>query len=249
MIVGNFTPDPIEWMHIGITGVVKSGETAEMEDGRARHVLNYHARRGLVQMQYGDELEAKKKESLAQWSNFWEHQIVTFNQHNEDQKEKGNRYAKPTDEIKAHADALGLELLQPFRIESKDDSPQLKILREENVSLKATVEAQTGQINQILEMIKAGKGLPEAPAETEQPEPPVKTKIVEGPDETPEPDVTEDVVATNKKKYVSLSSSTMKGWLKNNWEEFQGMPEENRFEIISRYHDLYQTPFPEEKPA
>lgn len=243
MIVGNFTPDPIEWMHIGITGVVQPGETVEMDDSRARHVLNYHARRGLVQMQYGDEEEAKKEESLAQWTNFWEHQIVTFNQHNEDQKEKGNRYARPTDELKAHAVALGLELLQPWRIVAKDESPQLKALREENASLKATVDAQTGQINQILEMIKAGKGLPEPPVETERPEPPEETK----PDK--EPDVTEDIVAANKKKYVSLTVKTMEGWLKNNWEEFQGMPEENRFEIISRYHDLYQTPFPEEKPA
>lgn len=236
MIVGNFTPDPVEWTHIGISGTIKPGETVDMDDSRARFILNKLARRGLVQMQYGDEPEVKKAESMRQWTNFWEHQVVTFNQHNEDQKEKGNRYAKPPEDLVAHAKVLGLELLQPFRIKSKEDSAQLTALREENASLKATVDNQTNQINQILEMIKAGKVMP-------IPEPP----------ETPPPAQGEgapfDVVVANRKKYNSLSANTMSGWIKNNWEEFQEMPEENRFEIKTRYEDLYQTPFPAEKPA
>ena len=61
MIVGNFTPDPIEWMHIGITGVVNPNEIVEMDNARAKHVLNKFARRGLVQMQYGDDAETKKR--------------------------------------------------------------------------------------------------------------------------------------------------------------------------------------------
>ena len=231
MIIGNFTPDAIEWMHIGINGIIEPGETVEMDDSRARHVLNKFARRGLVQMRYGDDPLAKKNESMAQWSNFWEHQVVTFNQHNEVQKEKGNRYAKPPPELVAHAKILKLELLQPFRIESKDESPQLKALQEENASLKATVETQTGQINQILEMIKAGKGVPQT-----EPIEPAGVDLL-------------DVIAENRKKYNSLSANTMSGWLKNNWEEFQEMPEENRFEIKTRYEDLYETPFPVEKPA
>lgn len=238
MIIGNFTPDAIDWMHIGINGTINPGETVDMDDSRAKHVLNKHARRGLVQMQYGDDPVAKKNESMAQWQNFWEHQVVVFNQHNEDQKEKGNRYAKPSEELIAHAKALDppLELLQPFRIKSKDESKELKAMREENASLRATVETQTGQISQILEMIKAGKGVPESPqAEATEP-----AKEDSGP---------LDVLAANRKKYLSLSANTMSGWLKNNWDEFQEMPEENRFEIISRYQDLYQTPFPEEKPA
>lgn len=234
MIIGNFTPDPIDWMHIGINGTVEPGETVEMSDSRAKHVLNKFARRGLVQMRYGDDTLEKKNESMAQWTNFWEHQVVTFNQHNEDQKEKGNRYAKPTETLMAHAKTLGLELLQPFKIKSKDESAELKAMREENASLRSTVEAQTGQINQILEMIKAGKEVP-GKAETETIEPPGEDPL--------------DVVAVNRKKYLSLSANTMPGWLKNNWEEFQEMPEENRFEIKTRYEDLCKTPFPEEKPA
>lgn len=226
MIIGNFTPDSIEWMHIGVSGTINPGETVEFGESRAKHVLNKFARRGLVQMQFGDDTDVKKEESMKQWTNFWEQQIIQFNQHNEDQKEKGNRYARPTAEIKEKANMLGLELLQPWRIEAKD-SPELKRLQEENVDLRKTVEAQTGQINEILEMLKKGQPVPE--------------EIIEEP--------VADLVTANRKKYVSLTVNTMSGWLKNNWEEIQEMPEENRLEIQTRYQDLYQTPFPAEKPA
>lgn len=226
MIIGNFTPDPIEWMHIGISGTIGPGETVEFGESRAKHVLNKFARRGLVQMQFNDELDSKKQESMKQWTNFWEQQIIQFNQHNEDQKEKGNRYARPTEDLKAHAVLLGLELLQPWRIEAKD-SPELKRLQEENIALRTTVDAQTGQIAEILEMLKKGQPVPE--------------EVTEEP--------VADLVTANRKKYASLSATTMSGWVKNNWEEIQEMPEENRFEIQTKYQALYETPFPVEKPA
>ena len=239
MIIGNFTPDDIEWMHIGINGVVKSGATEEMDDARARHILNKVARRGLVQMQFGDDIETKKKASLEQWTNFWEHQITQFNQHNEDQKEKGNRYARPTDELKAHAKVLGLELLQPWRIEAKD-SPQMAVLQSENVQLKLQLDEQSKQIQQILEMVKAKvEPAPEQVA-PEQVEPTAEADFQKA---------AEELVVANKKKYASLSANTMSGWLKNNWDAYLTMPEENKFEIETRYQELYQTPFPIEKPA
>jgi len=241
MIVGNFSPDPIEWMHIGIVGTIEPGETVDMDEGRARHILNKFARRGLVQMVFGDEVEVKKKDSMALWMNFWEQQITSFNQHNEDQKEKGNRYARPPKELIEKAKTLGLELLQPWRIEKTDDKI-VKALQAENVELKATVETQSGQIAQILDMLKAGK--------VDEPAPERVTEPDKEPDKAPDPEAILDVlVAENRKKYSSLTIKTMAGWLKNNWEELLVMPEENRFEIETRYLELYQTPFPTEKPT
>lgn len=238
MIVGNFTPDPVDWMHIGISGTIKPGETVEWDEGRARHILNNFARRGLVQMQFGDEPEDKKKESMRLWVGFWEQQITAFNQHNEDQKEKGNRYARPTPELLEKAKTLGLELLQPWRIEKTDDK-QIKALMAENVALKDTVteqskqiSEQSGQINEILEMLKAGQ----------------TGEAITTPEPAPEEATLGDVMA-NKKKYASLGVKTMAAWLKNNWDEYLGMPQENRFEIETRYQELYQTPFPEDQPA
>ena len=236
MIVMNGTPDPINWQHQGITGSIpgcKEGSqdhVVEMDDARANHILNKFAKIGLVQMQFGDDPEVKMKESMAQYNRFWEHQIEVFNQNNEQQKESGNRYSKPTDLLAAKAKAFGLEIKRPWMIPRKDDEA-MKLLREENAELKTANKEQGKQIAQILSMLK-GRSVPE-PVEMENSEP------------EPAP----DVVATNRKKYASLTEKTMKGWLKNNWGEFQAMPEENKFEIKTKYLEFYETPFPAEKPT
>jgi|GEM_PF-3386924 len=236
MIVMNGTPDPINWQHQGITGSIpgcKEGSqdhVVEMDDARANHILNKFAKIGLVQMQFGDDPEVKMKESMDQYNRFWEHQIEVFNQGNEQQKEQGNRYSKPTDLLSEKAKAFGLEIKRPWMIPRKDDEA-MKLLREENAELKTANKEQGKQIAQILSMLK-GRSVPE-PVEMENSEP------------EPAP----DVVATNRKKYASLTEKTMKGWLKNNWGEFQAMPEENKFEIKTKYLEFYETPFPAEKPT
>ena len=230
MIVGNWTRDPINWMHAGITGTIpgyKEGSEkhiVEMDDARARHILNVFAKIGLVQMQFGDDPKAKMKESIAQYDRFWEHQITVFNQGNEQQKEQGNRYNRPTDLLSAKANEFGLELRQPWRVPKKDDEA-IKVLRDENAELRVANKEQGKQIAKILTMLKSSRG----PGTTEQ--------------------AAVDIVAINRKKYVSLAEKTMKGWLKNNWDEVQAMPEENKFEIQTKYQELYETPYPAEKPA
>ena len=236
MIVMNGTPDPINWQHQGITGSIpgcKEGSqdhVVEMDDARANHILNKFAKIGLVQMQFGDDPEVKMKESMDQYNRFWEHQIEVFNQGNEQQKEQGNRYSKPTDLLSEKAKAFGLEIKRPWMIPRKDDEA-MKLLREENAELKTANKEQGKQIAQILSMLK-GRSVPE-PVEMENSEP------------EPAP----DVVATNKKKYASLTEKTLKGWLKNNWDEVQAMPEENKLEITTKYQEFYETPFPTEKPT
>ncbi len=237
MIVANWTPDPINWMHMGITGAIpgyKEGShdhIVEMDDARAKHILNEFAKIGLVQMRFGDDPKIKRAESIALYNRFWEHQITTFNQGNEQQKEQGNRYNRPTDLLSAKAEEFDLELRQPWKVPKKADA-DIQALRDENAALRVANKEQGKQIAQILEMLKAGN----VPG---QPEP-------EGVLETPE---LEGVVAANRKKYASLAEKTMKGWLKNNWDEVQAMPEENQFEIKTKYQELYETPFPAEKPS
>jgi FtsZ-binding cell division protein ZapB len=251
MIVANFTPDPILWKHMGITGTIpglKEGSTnhvVEMDNARARHILNAFEKIGLVQMQFGDDPELKEKESMAQYQRFWEHQIEVFNQNNEQQKEQGNRYSKPTDLLELKAKELGLELKKPWMVPVKDDAV-MKTLRDENAELKASNKEQGKQIAQILAMLEGkGAGAPgPGPVKTSEPVP-----VPEEPIKASEPDITSDIVATNRKKYASLTEKTFKGWLKNNWDEVQAMPEENRFEIKTKYQELYETPFPAENPT
>lgn len=245
MIVANFTPDPINWMHMGITGTIpgydegiKPNEDGslpyivDMEDGRAKHLLNAYAKIGLVQMRFGDDVKIKMQESQSQNRKFWEHQIEVFNQNNEQQKEAGNRYSKPTAILSEKAELFGLELKKPWMIPKRDDS-EIQALREENRALKAQNDAQGKQIAEILEMLKSGNvNVPPSAEEISDPKEPVA-----------------EMVATNRKKYASLTEKTMKGWLKNNWDDFQGMPEENKFEIETKYKEFYETPFPAEKPS
>jgi hypothetical protein len=40
MIIANHTPEDVEWMHIGINGIIKSGEVKEFDEGRGNHILN-----------------------------------------------------------------------------------------------------------------------------------------------------------------------------------------------------------------
>lgn len=231
MHVANFTPDTINWQHIGVEGAIKPDQVVELEDSRARHILNKYAARGLVQMNFGDEPEPKRKQSMSQWKNFWEEQVVTFNRHNEDQKEKGNRYATPTAEIKEHAEKLGLELLRPWRIESKDN-PEFQKLKSENAELKGSLSTMQAQIDKLIEMVGKNQA---SQAETKVDKP----KVSESADET--------VIEANRNKYKRLGESNMNLWVAKNWEDIKTMPEENRFEIEDKYLKIYGVPFPSEQ--
>jgi len=250
MIVANFTPDDIKYMHKGIDGVIpayKSPEKIEalkaadpklvidpkahivdMDDKRAGHILNEYAKIGLVQMVFGDDEEVKKAQSIAQYNRFWEHQVEVFNQQNEAQREGGKGFNKPTDLLVKKADEHGLELMKPFTVPKRDDA-KVEALKAENVELKETVSNLSGQMKQILDMLKTEKD----------------AKAIE----TNQAQELTELVAKNRKRYKSLKVSTMSGFIKNNWDEIETMPEENRFEIKSMYEEMYQTPYPAEKPT
>jgi len=257
MIIGNFTVDPILWQHIGATGTIpaydpdnpKKPHIVTFDDSRANHILNKFAVRGLVQMNYGDDEEIKKPESLKLWKVFWERQIENQNQHNEDQKEKGNRYSRPTDQLDEHAKLLGLELLRPWRVAVKDNK-ETEELKGENMALKKSLEAMQAQMTEILIRMSGGKISAQAQpaqAETAQPTQPetVQTESV--------PTVSDDVVKergiieANKNKYKRLGESNMNLWVNKHWEDIMLMPEENKLELEEKYLKIYGAPFPATK--
>lgn len=225
-IIANFTPDPISWMHVGVSGIIESGKTAEMDESRANHILNKFARRGLIQMQYGDDDEVKKKESMARWTEFWEDQITRFNQHNEDQKEKGNRYVKPPDSLKKRAKMFGIEILQPWRIERKE-SPELARVERENKDLK----------DKLTELTEQMKGLAEAVKAVQPVQPPVGA--------TGDIAKTEDTSKVNRKRYISLTADTCKGFVVNRVDDIRNWPEINRKELREKWEGFYDEPFPD----
>lgn len=243
MIIANFTPDDIPWMHIGVNGVIPAYDPddpekkhiVEMDEGRAKFILTTMGRRGLVQMQFNDDVEKKKRQSEALYHQFWEDQITTQNQINEDQREKGNRYAKPSEELIEHAERLGIEILKPWTVKKAEDPEAIRILKKENDDLKKSVTDMGEQMNKMMEMMKRVQ--------------PSSSDEVNNDSEPPPGGVSlEKEEEANRRRYKSLREGTMKGWLRNNWDEIQEMPEKNRFEIETLYRQLYQTPYPEEKP-
>ncbi len=164
MMIGNFTPDPVQWMHVGVEGTIEPGEIKEFDDARGKHILTKYGSRGLVRMEFGDDPEVKKEESMRRWRNFWTDLITRHNQHNEDQKEKGNRYAKPTEELKRHAELLGLELLAPWTVEAstldgrkakllekqlEEERKEKQTLRKEMERLQKTVAELVSTVNNL----------------------------------------------------------------------------------------------------
>lgn len=152
MILLNGTPDDIEWMHVGVCGTIKSGTIQEFDEARGNHLANKFGRRGIVQMQYGDDETEKKEKSKELWAEFWEDQITRFNQHNEDQKEKGNRYAKPPKFLSDRAKSFGLELLEPWKIKAPDESKELSEMKKNNEEQAATIKNLVEQVSKLTTM-------------------------------------------------------------------------------------------------
>ena len=90
MIIANFTPDTIQWMHVGQVGKLKPDDVGEFPDNRAKHILNRWGPRGLLQIGLNDNREAKRVEAMEIYKQFWFNQISNFNQMNEVRKVKKN---------------------------------------------------------------------------------------------------------------------------------------------------------------
>ena len=265
MIISNFTCDPISWTHLGANGTIpaynpedpKKPHIINFEDSRARFILNKFAVRGLVAMNFGDDEETKKAESLKLWRIFWERQIEAHNQHNEDQKEKGNRYSRPTDELDKHAKLLGLELLRPWRVEAKQDNKQVDELKGENLALRKSLESMQTQMTELMKMMVGRQAEPQKEKPKTRPEPEAEKKAAPKfepkPDLDPKPGLNVDdaelekIIAINKNKYLRLGEGNMNLWVSKNWDDILAMPDVNRVEIEEKYEKLYGVPFPQER--
>jgi hypothetical protein len=156
MIVANFTPDIVEWQHVGITGTLLPNDVVDLPEGRANHILNKFGRRGVIVMNFGDKEEESREKAMELWRDFWEYQITQFNQHNENQKEKGNRYERPTKEILDHAEILGLELLSPWIVKkdsgsgSGGNNTEVEAMKQQMGMLSSTVSALTDLVQSLV---------------------------------------------------------------------------------------------------
>jgi len=154
MIVANYTPDPITYIHGGIPATIEPGKMVELEEKKANFVLNKFDKRGLVAMKFGDRPEDKQKAAMEQWKRFWRRQIVNFNQDNERRKNTQREYVEPTEELLQHATTLGIELVGPWTIKQTDNVAVQAVLVE-NATLKAEMSSLKAQMQELIEAIKA----------------------------------------------------------------------------------------------
>ena len=154
MIVANYTPDSITYIHGGIPATIEPGKLVEIEDKKANFILNKFDKRGLVAMKFGDNPDSKRGQAMEQWKRFWTRQIVVYNQDNERRKNTQREYVEPTEELAAHATTLGIELVGPWTIKQTDNAAVQAVLIE-NATLKSEMAALKNQLGELIEAVKA----------------------------------------------------------------------------------------------
>ncbi len=139
-IVANFTPDTIEWTHIGVVGTLKPDEIEDFNTGRANHILSKYGNRGLVRLELGDDKEeiikGKRKVAMKMWRDFWLKQIAYHNQHNENLKNSNCALVDPAEDLRDHAEKLGVDLIGPWSIKQFEKDKEVTQLREDNAQLR-----------------------------------------------------------------------------------------------------------------
>ena len=148
MHIANLTPDPIEWMHIGVTGTLKPGDIKEFDDRRGSHILTKFARRGLVKLAYNDDLTEKRKQALESWEKFWRYQVTVFNQDNERRQSTNREYVYPTRELEEHAKELGMKLVGPWTQERNEGTDMKAVM-----DMLAKVNEQNAIIAQLTQQV------------------------------------------------------------------------------------------------
>jgi hypothetical protein len=135
MIIANLTPEDLPWTHIGVQGIIHSGQILEMEDSRARHVLNKMEARGLLRLDFGDNQEEKKALAQQTYIDFWVKQITNFNQDQERRKNTNRETIYPSKQLLDKAKELGVEILGPWAYKPSENTEMTR-MQKENSDLK-----------------------------------------------------------------------------------------------------------------
>ncbi len=164
MLVGNFTPDTIDWEHVGQVGTLLEGGTVEdFPDARANHILTKFGPRGLLKVDWDrrDDLEYYTSKAMAVYERFWQIQISVFNQQNEQRKNENKPYTPPTRQLTEKAEEMGVELIEPWKAVKKTESGEMKKLKRENEDLHEEVGALRASVDEMVKLMKDAVTPPE----------------------------------------------------------------------------------------
>ena len=152
MFIANFTPDVIEWMHVGVTGYLKPDDIEEFDDKRGRHILNKWGARGLLRMDFrdGDKEDEKRVEAMRTYTRFWGRHIEIFNQHNNSLENENKPYVHPSLQTEEKAKEFGIKLVGPWKLSQPTAGADAKELE----AVKAQVSELKGMVTQLSEITK-----------------------------------------------------------------------------------------------
>lgn len=123
MFIANFTPDTIEWTHVGQSGKLETDDILEFDDARGKHILNKWGKRGLIRVSYedkGNEDELREK-SMKQYREFWEGQVNYFNTQNMQRENENKPFVAPSKVLEEKAKELNLGLKSPWVVQPQPD--------------------------------------------------------------------------------------------------------------------------------
>lgn len=151
-------------------GKFVDGDQIKLQDAAARHALNEFGRRGLVALDFGDDLQQKRESGIARNREFKIKQVTDFNQDNERRQSMKLAYVRPTKEVKQYSEELGIDLVEPYHVPNpqKQDSGALK---EENRQLKQQIQQlvdSVGMLQERLDTMSADRKLSDAEVENER---------------------------------------------------------------------------------
>jgi hypothetical protein len=153
MIIVNYTPDDIEYVHGGLTGTLKSGEMDDVDSGKGNFLLNKYDQKGMLKLVFGDDPALKKAEAMELWKEFWTKQIVIHNQANEARQARNLEYSRAPKEVEEHAKVLGLKLLGPWAAQVSDNE-EMQALKNENADLRVQMNSMSSRLDKLLSALE-----------------------------------------------------------------------------------------------
>lgn len=207
------------------------GQKIKMDDARANHCLHELGRRGLCQLEYGDDEDMVAKEGIRRNIEFKQEQVGRFNQDNEQRQQTNRPYVKPPSHVVQYAEELGLTLIKPHQTVDPSKAKE-QALREENAELKQIVSDQQKQMNnlsrqmeQVLTALQSGK----APEGVTLPEPTDKDELN-----------ADECIA----EFKMMNRAEFAPWVRENRERIETWPMDAQDQVRLKWSKFYDKEFP-----
>lgn len=160
MIIANYTPDEIQWQHVGQTGFLKPGDVEEFTDARGNHILNKWGARGLIKTGLHADVTREQERSMKIYRNFWIRQITNFNRQNEVNRNENKSYVSPTPILREKAQEMEIELIGSWTYTPPANDAKVTALEKEVSTLK-------GMLTEMVDAIREMKAAPKLPIPTD----------------------------------------------------------------------------------